>query len=201
MHEENPDDIVKKEDTITLDIKKVQSSIENVVQAIEDVVQDNSKISNEAVTYEGGLPDAVTNDDDFTDRRKYPRSEFTYPVEFKMFSQNSEHASFRGYLKDISISGACLQFEDKYGRFNIKDSNNAKVKISFSIPNEDRATIFAQIRWTKKVDPKTFDISLGIEFMNLEGWHLDVIEKLISMKNKDHNMMWNLWEQYDNNGR
>jgi hypothetical protein len=30
-----------------------------------------------------------------------------YPVEFKMFSQNSEHASFRGYLMDVSISGAC----------------------------------------------------------------------------------------------
>ena len=201
MHEENPDDIVKKEDTIALDIKKVQSSIKDVVQAIEDVVQDNSKVSNEAVNYEGDLPDAVTNDDDFTDRRKYPRSEFTYPVEFKMFSQNPEHSSFKGCLQDISISGACLQFEDKYGRFNIRDSNNVKIKISFSMPNEEKATIFAQIRWIKKVDPKTFYISMGIEFQDLEGWQLDVIEKLINMKNKDHNMMWNLWEQYDNNWR
>lgn len=201
MHEEKPEDIVNKEDITALDLKKLRSSIENVEQALEDVVQGNGKANNGAVDHEDDLNDAVTDEDDFLDRRKYPRSEFTYPVEFKKFSQNSEHSSFRGYLKDISISGACLQFEDKYGRFNIKDSNNAKVKISFSIPNEDKATIFAQIRWIKKVDPKTFYLSLGIEFMDLEGWHLDVIEKLISMKNKDHNMMWNLWEQYDNNGR
>ncbi|MBI5097978.1 MAG: PilZ domain-containing protein [Nitrospirae bacterium] len=201
MHEENPDDTENKEDIIALDIKKVQSSIEDVVQAMEDVVQDNGKENNEAVSHEDDLTDDVTDDEDFSDRRKYPRSEFTYPAEFKIFSQNPEYLSFKGYLKDISISGACLQFEDKYGRFNIKESKNVKIKISFSIPHEEKVTIFAQIRWIKKVDPKTFYISLGIEFKDLEGWHLDVIEKLISMKNKDHNMMWNLWEQYDNNWR
>lgn len=134
-------------------------------------------------------------------RRKYPRSEFTYPVEFKLFVQNPEHASFKGYLKDISASGARLQFEDRYGRFKTEEMNNAKIKISFSIPNGDKPSIFARIRWIKKVDPRNFIIKMGIEFQNLEEWQLDVIEKLIHMRNKDHNMMWNLWEQYENNWR
>ncbi len=134
-------------------------------------------------------------------RRKYPRSEFTYPVEFKLFAQNSEHASFRGNLKDISASGACLQFEDRYGRFKTLEMKDAKIKISFSIPDGDKVSIFSQIRWIKKVSPRSFVIKMGIEFQDLEEWQLDVIEKLIHMRNKDRTMMWNLWEQYENNWR
>jgi len=191
MHEENPNDTAKKEYMIDLAMKKAQSSI-------EDVVQDDDKENNMAANYEGDSIDNAANDDDVTERRKYPRSEFTYPVEFKVFSQNFDHMPFNGYLKDISIGGACLQFDDRYGRFNIKDAENVKLKISFSIPTEDKISIFAQIRRIKKIDPKSFSITMGIEFNDLEGWQLDSIEKLIGMRNKDHNMMWNLWEQYNN---
>ena len=190
MHEENPDDTAKKEYMIEMAMKKAQSSI-------EDVVQGNDNENNMAANCKDDSIDAA-NDDDVTDRRKYPRSEFTYPVEFKVFSQNFDHMPFNGYLKDISISGACLQFDDRYGRFNIKDTKDVKLKISFSVPTEDRISMFAQIRWITKIDPKTFSITMGIEFNNLEGWQLDSIEKLIGMRNKDHNMMWDLWEQYNN---
>jgi hypothetical protein len=191
MHEENPNDAAKTEDTIDSTIKKAQS--------IEDIVQDNDKENNMAANSEDGpIIDDAANNEDAVDRRKYPRSEFTYPVEFKIFSQNFDHMPFNGYLKDISIGGACLQFDDRYGRFNIKDMENVKLKISFSIPTEDRISIFAQIRRIDKTDPKSFSVTLGIEFKDLESWQLDCIEKLIGMRNKDHNMMWNLWEQYNN---
>jgi hypothetical protein len=38
---------------------------------------------------------------------------------------------------------------------------------------------------------------MGIEFSELDYRNLAIIERLIGMKNKDHNMMWNLWEQYN----
>lgn len=193
MQEENPNNTENKEDIIELAIKKANSST-------EDVINDNDKENNGASQYEDEpiASEADDIEDDVRDRRKYPRSEFTYPAEFKVFYQNLEHISFNGYLKDVSISGACLQLDDKYGRFNVKDTTNVKIKISFSIPNEDKVSIFAIIRWITKIDPRTFSVKIGIEFKDLEGWQLDIIEKLIGMKNKDHNMMWNLWEQYSN---
>lgn len=141
--------------------------------------------------------DSTANSDDPIDRRRYPRSKFAYPVEFKIFSRNSEHTSFKGNLKDISINGAYLQFEDKYGRCNMQDMNNARLKISFTLPHEDKTNIFATIRWIKRINPGSFNIKMRIEFKDMEGWQLDIIERLIGMKNKDHHMIWNLWGQYE----
>jgi hypothetical protein len=163
----------------------------------------HDKEANNNASQENIITDFATeeSEENPADRRKFPRAEFTYPVEFKNFSQNPDHASFKGYLKDISVSGACLQFEDRYGRFQVQEMNNAKIKISFNIPYGDKVSIFAQIRWIKKIDPRNFFIKMGIEFHNLEAWQIDMIEKLITMRNKDHNMMWNLWEQYENSWR
>ncbi|RJQ48806.1 MAG: PilZ domain-containing protein [Nitrospiraceae bacterium] len=132
-------------------------------------------------------------------RRKFFRSEFTYPVEFRLFSRGADNVYFKGYLKDISVSGACLQYDDTYGRFNLEEMRNAKIKLSLSIPNSDKVIVFALIRWVKRIDIRSFSFKMGIEFQDLERWQLDVIEKLIGMRNKDHNMMWNLWEQYNSN--
>ncbi|RJQ51229.1 MAG: PilZ domain-containing protein [Nitrospiraceae bacterium] len=191
MHAENFDGpAVNKGDTADTEGKKALPEGENTAH-MEGVA---GSVPPEGISDDAG---AEGNLDDVVDRRKYPRSEFTYPVEFRLFSQNSEHASFKGYLKDISVSGACLQFEDRYGRFDSKEMNNAKIKISFSIPDGDKTSIFALIRWVGKSVPRNFLIMIGIEFQDIEPWQLGIVEKLITMRNKDHNMMWNLWEQYE----
>lgn len=131
----------------------------------------------------------------FIDRRRHPRSVFTYPVEFKLFSENAEAISFVGYLEDISLGGAGLQIEDQYGRFNINEAKNGRVILTLSIPRENKTNISAHIRWVKKKEG-TSRIRMGISFKDLDYKDLTVIEKLIGLKGKDHNMMWNLWEQY-----
>lgn len=144
-----------------------------------------------------------------SDRREYPRSEFTYPVEFRVFSRSSDSPAFKsinqtnfnGYLKDISLSGARLQFEDRYGRFDTKDMQNMRLKLTFKIPGGGRTSVFAEIKWIRKADSKDFIVKMGIMFKEMEVWQSDAIGKLIGMRNKDHNMMWNLWEQYQDNGR
>jgi hypothetical protein len=37
---------------------------------------------------------------------------------------------------------------------------------------------------------------MGISFKDLDYADLAVIERLIGRKSKDHNVMWNLWEQH-----
>jgi len=134
--------------------------------------------------------------EDTGNRRQHPRSVFTYPVDFKVLSPKSDDISFTGYLKDISLGGAGLQFEDRYGRFNLSKAENAKLKLTLSIPRQDKVIIFAHVRWIKNVK-QNFQIKMGISFENLEYAEHAAIEKLIGLKSKDHNMMWNLWEQYD----
>lgn len=148
---------------------------------------------------EDELIDGSVLEDQLADKRRHPRSVFTYPVEFKVFTKKSPHLSFVGYLKDISLGGACLQFEDKYGRFNIDEVNDSKVKISFTILDGEKVSILARIQWIKKFGPRTGSVKIGIEFKDAEGWQLEVVERLIGMKNKDRSMMWNLWDSTVNN--
>jgi len=140
-------------------------------------------------------------------RRKHLRSVFTYPVEFKLFSQKTEGISFdgvkayrghsgMGYLKDISLGGAGLEIVDEYGRFNVNEAEHGRVRLTLSVPREDKITVFAHIQWIRKIEG-TSRIRLGVSFKDLDYRDLTVIEKLIGLRNKDHNMMWNLWERYD----
>jgi hypothetical protein len=150
-------------------------------------------------------------------RRRHPRSVFIYPVAFELFSLKKEPAFYNGngYLRDISLSGAGLQFEDKYGRFviseqedgkiNFKDKygrfefseDNVKVNIHLSFFWGENACLFAPVQWIKKVE-RSFQMKMGVEFIDLENSQLAVIEKLIRFKSKEHHMMWTLWEQYQN---
>ena len=140
-------------------------------------------------------------------RRRHLRSVFTYPVEFKLFSQKTEGISFDGmkaykghsgigYLKDISLGGAGLEIEDEYGRFNVTEAERGRVKLTMSVPREEKITIFAHIQWVRKIEG-TSRIKLGVSFKDLDYRDLTVIEKLMGLRNKDHNMIWNLWERYD----
>lgn len=128
-------------------------------------------------------------------RRRHIRSTFAYPVKFKVFFKSP--IVFEGHLKDISMGGACLRFQDKYGRFNRDEAICAKVKMLLSIPQVGKYYILANIKWAKKIR-RTLLIEMGIEFSDMDNDHLDAIKILIGMKNKDHNMMWNLWEEYTN---
>ena len=138
------------------------------------------------------LIDGTVQKEQLANKRRHPRA-IAYPVEFKVFCENP--VSFDGYLKDISRSGACLQFEDRYGRLNFDKVNDSQLRLSLSMPEGNNVIILAQIKWVRKV-PGTVSCKIGIEFEYIESWQLDVIENLIGMKNKDHNMMWNLWKQY-----
>jgi hypothetical protein len=131
-------------------------------------------------------------------RRSNPRSTFTYPVEFVLFAINADSTSFHGYLKDISLSGACLQFEDRYGRCRIGQDDKAKARITLRIPREETIYLFAHVQWITK-NEKNSSFKMGIAFKFMDDTKLMVIEKLMGLKNKDHNMMWNLWEKYEQN--
>lgn len=128
-------------------------------------------------------------------RRRHLRSVFTYPVEFKIIFRTFKSLSFDGYLKDISLSGAGLEIADPYGRLDIDEAKSGRVILTLSIPHENKTHILAHIQWVKRKEGAS-RIKMGISFKDLDYEDLTAIERLIGLKSKDHNMMWNLWEQY-----
>jgi len=131
------------------------------------------------------------------DNRRHERSEFAYVIECKILSHHNERYSFRGYIENVSDSGAGIVFEDRYGRANMDDIKGSKIKLSIVMPGGEKVTLISKARWVRKDVPQPFFIQVGIEFENIEKWQMDAVKNLVLVKNKDHNMMWNLWEQYE----
>jgi hypothetical protein len=78
---------------------------------------------------------------------------------------------------------------------NINEVKNGKIILTLSIPRENKTNIQAHVQWIKRKEG-TFRTKMGISFKDINYGDAAVIERLIGLKSKDHNMMWNLWEQY-----
>jgi len=130
------------------------------------------------------------------DQRRHERIRFAYPVEIKILSPHIEQAIYEGYFDDVSIKGACLQFEDKFGRVMVGELTESKMRVSIKMPDGEKIIIISKVRWVKKDIPQKLHFTIGVEFENIEDWQLAAVKKLVSIKDKDHNMMWSLWDNY-----
>ncbi len=130
------------------------------------------------------------------DNRRYSRHQFAYPVKFDLFKPSLATVSFTGVLYNISIGGACVQFEDKYGRIDLDSFKGSRVKLAIGVPEAEKVYLSAMIHWIRRASKKGFTILMGIEYKDIQDWQLDHIEKFIHLKNKDQKMLWNLWENH-----
>ena len=134
-----------------------------------------------------------------SDQRRHARFGFTYPVEIFIFSSELTNISFDGFIEDISVSGAGILFEDRDGRVKMEGLGGSSIKIVIRMPQGNDVELISFIRWIKKDIYENMIVKVGIEFESLEEWQLKTIRRLISLKNKDQNMMWNLFENYEKN--
>ncbi len=134
-------------------------------------------------------------------RRRHERTGFTYPLKLKIFSSKLTNISFIGYIEDISLSGAGINFEDRYGMVQIDGLSDSRVKLLIRMPHGDDIVLLSTIRWIRRDINQKLIVKVGIEFQKLEDWQIKTVKQLISLKNKDQNMMWNLFENYEKNIR
>ena len=130
------------------------------------------------------------------EKRKHSRYKFAYPVKFDLFQLSMSSRAFTGIIFNISLGGACVRFEDKYGRVDINSMQGSKVKLAIGITGKEKIFINAMIHWIRKESRKGMELIMGVEFREIEDWQLEQIEKFIKLKNKDQKMIWNLWENY-----
>lgn len=130
-------------------------------------------------------------------RRRHRRVKFVYPIEFKVLSPAYGSRTFKGLLSTMSLSGALYQFKDHHGRIDVKKIINLRIKLKITVPNMEDVSLFARIRWARRLDsdPKR-PVDFAVEFEELSEWQLEVLESIISLRNKDQKMIWHLWDSY-----
>lgn len=129
------------------------------------------------------------------ERRRHARSALTYPVECKLFLQTP--LILKGFLRDISLSGSCLEFDDPFRRIIPEEALKAPLKLSLAVPGIDKMSVLGKVRWIKKLEDSTA-VRMGIELTEVSMYQVDLISKLLGLRNRDHSMLWNLWEEYQN---
>ena len=129
------------------------------------------------------------------DRRRQPRTVFTYPVESKLFLKTP--LSLKGYLKDISLGGSCLEFDDPFRRILPEEVLHATIKITIEVPGIDKMAVLGKVRWIKPVEGST-TVRMGVELKEVSMYQIELISKLMGLRNRDHSMLWNLWETFQN---
>ena len=147
------------------------------------------------------IPDRRLKERDESNRRKHERIGFTYPLQLKIFSSQLNNMTYKGYIEDISLSGAGISVEDRYGRIPIDGLEGKGAKLLVSMPHGDDISLLSTIMWIRRDTNEKMNIKVGIAFEKLEDWQLKTVKQLISLKNKDQNMMWNLFENYEKNIR
>ena len=140
-------------------------------------------------------PEDNTGKDDPMEKRGRTRFTFTYPVEFIILTRNP--LTIKGNLKNISLSGLCLEFEDPYRRIILKEALNATLKLNLVVPGIDKMSVLSKIKWIKNIE-NTSLVKLGIELINVTMYQIDLINKLVGLRDRDRSMFWNLWEEYHN---
>ena len=138
----------------------------------------------------------VSVQQEFTPRR-HDRYDFSYPLAFKLFSQDFGDLWIEGNLKDISMGGACIRIEDPYGRLSSKQIRDLRMKLKLSEPSGEKLLLLAVVRWCRSGKTEKGMVTLlGVEFDGLLEWQEERLQHLIKLKGKDHKMLWSLWDNF-----
>jgi len=131
------------------------------------------------------------------ENRRQPRTKFVFPVRFDIFLPDRVTKSFDGYIRDMSMGGACVQFRDRYGLIDLDGLKGHRVKLAVRIPQGEQLYLNAVVQWARKENAtRGYSVLLGLEIKEIAEWQVEQLERFISMGNKDQKMMWNLWECY-----
>jgi c-di-GMP-binding flagellar brake protein YcgR len=157
----------------------------------------NLKIQSDKADKISGRGQNRMENDDLSERRRFDRSDFAYPVEIKFLSGTMDNTIFNGYIENISLGGACVQFEDRYGRVDPVELSDTKMKLIIHMPEGEKIAVLSSAKRVRINTPKQFFVEIGIEFESLEDLQEKAFSKLMTSKKKDQNMMWSLWGQFD----
>ena len=133
------------------------------------------------------------------DQRREKRQEVYHSIRIHIVSpewaRSGLPARYDGSIKNLSMEGMCIYFNEGYNPLNADDLLGKRIKIDINIPFEDtRVFLLGEVRWATREEGAGHIVTLGVQFVEMTDFHLKNIGKLLALDANDHNMLWDLWD-------
>ncbi len=143
----------------------------------------------------------MENPESNIDRRRDPRAEVHHPIQFKLFSPEIGSPLVDGYLKDLSLRGARLGLNDRYGQLTGHTLKGLRTKLQIAVPDGDPLQLLCVVSWARPGRAKKTEVEVGLEFEAIEPWQLEKVEQFLSVRHTDQTMFWTMWDAYEEGER
>ena len=107
--------------------------------------------------------------------------------------------TLRAVIKDLSLSGACIEIDERYTPVDIDQLAKQIVKLEIRFPESTNTPyILGSVRWFKREIKKgRYILQLGIQFVEIAEDNLRALKEFIGLGIGDQNLLWDLWESID----
>ncbi len=174
-------ELVKIKKPILVDIFKKHKGIEKLLENL----------------YKGPSGDAKGRA--WTSVRRSVRHEIPIKVNLKIFLKDDKtELDSVGYTRDISLGGACIEFEKKHWGGKKEAVIDSDAMLHIYLPNVDETLeIMGTVLWVRKDTQADKDLSLmGIQFKTLSDADRDFLNEYCFGSDGEQNLLWDLWETY-----
>lgn len=124
----------------------------------------------------------MSQDDKYSERRRYVRLETVFPIEFQVRSKEtgtSVSTLKQGFTRDVSEGGMCLEVNElDTGLVDSMRLPNSQLDLFIDLPHhEEPITATAEVRWDRKINPVRGNASnggfpnkyiFGVEYVHIE---------------------------------
>lgn len=133
------------------------------------------------------------------EQRRDPRSDLPTMVILKVFSRDDgkkEAITLKGIAKDLSLSGVCIEIDERYVPIDIDQLTEQTVKMEIRFPEGTKTPyILGIVRWIKRKTAKGSSLLLaGIKFTDITEDNFQALKKFLGLGAGDQNLLWDLWE-------
>jgi|GEM_PF-1502981 len=131
------------------------------------------------------------------------RYEMSHPVKIHIVNpegiRSGLPAKYNGFVKDMSKGGMCIYLDDGNNPLNTDNLLGERLKMEMVIPStNEQFFLLGEVLWGTH-EEETNLVRIGLEFVEMMDLHLKNIEQLLTVYAKDHNMLWNLWDNLEVN--
>jgi hypothetical protein len=134
-----------------------------------------------------------------SERRREKRHEIYHPIRIFIVDpewvQYGLPARYDGFVSNLSREGMCIYLQEGHNPLDIDDLLGRRIKIEINIPFvSQRFFLLGEVRWGTRAGQARHVVLLGMRFVEMTRFHLQNIEKFLAVDDKDHNMLWDLWD-------
>lgn len=102
---------------------------------------------------------------------------------------------YNGFMKNLSMGGMRAYMSEGYNPLDVDNLLGKRITVELSIPSSnERLDLDGKILWGMREGLGKKSLVVGIHFIDISPADLNSLQQLLSVGNRDHNMLWDLWD-------